>query len=240
LHPCQSALSCSMDLPSEIGVMVLPNATLFPHTILPLYIFEPRYQAMLTDALASHRLFSVALQRPDRARETPSEIAGVGIIRASVQNKDGSSQMIVQGMTRIQLGRQTQSKPYRVHEIEVFKAKLLEPVVAEALMKKARELIKIIFDEGLYPGAELLKMLPASEGEATATAQATDSYQHFLRQIENLQDPEIFVDAVGGTLLTSPAERQILLEAQEVEERLKHLVNFLLAVIQRARNTGTK
>ncbi len=229
-----------MDLPSEIGIMVLPNATLFPHTILPLYIFEPRYRVMLADALSSHRLFSVALQRPDRTRETPSEIAGVGIIRASVQNKDGTSQMIVQGMTRIHLGKQLQAKPYRVHEIEIFKPKTINSAIAEALMTKARELIKIIFDEGLYPGAELLKKLPASEGDATLTTQASDSYQHFLRQIEQLTDPEVFVDAVGGTLLTSPAERQVLLETPEIEERLKHLVHFLLAAIQRARNTGAK
>lgn len=226
-----------MDLPSEIGIMVLPNATLFPHTILPLYIFEPRYRAMLADALGSHRLFCVALQRPDRTRETPSEIAGVGIIRASVQNKDGTSQLIVQGMTRIKLGAQTQSKPYRVHEIELFKPKCAKCTVAQALMCKARELIKVIFDEGLYPGAELLKKLPASECDAVMNAQATDSYQHFLRQIEKLEDPEIFVDAVGGTLLTSPAERQVLLETPELEERLKHLLHFLLAVINRARNT---
>ncbi len=229
-----------MDLPAELGIMVLPNATLFPHTILPLYIFEPRYRAMLADALASHRLFSVALQRPDRTRETPSEIAGVGIIRASVQNKDGTSQMIVQGMTRIRLGKLVQSKPYRVHEIELFKPKRSKPEVAEALMCKSRELVKIIFDEGLYPGAELLKKLPASECDASINAQATDSYQHFLRQIERLEDPEIFVDAVGGTLLTSPAERQVLLETPEIEGRLKHLVHFLLAVIDRARNTGPK
>jgi ATP-dependent Lon protease len=227
-----------MDLPSEIGIMVLPNATLFPHTILPLYIFEPRYRAMLADALASHRYFSVALQRPDRVRETPSEIAGVGIIRASVQNKDGTSQMIVQGMTRIRLGKLVRSKPYRVHEIEVFQPKAIKPVIAKALMGKARELIKIIFDEGLYPGAELLKKLPSSECDATLNAQASDSYQHFLRQIEQLEDPEVFVDAVGGTLLTSPAERQVLLETPEIEARLTHLVHFLLAVIQRARNTG--
>jgi len=227
-----------MDLPSEMGIMVLPNATLFPHTILPLYIFEPRYRAMLADALASHRFFSVALQRPDRTRETPSEIAGVGIIRASVQNKDGTSQMIVQGMTRIQLGKVIQSKPYRVHEIVVFEPNPIKPAVAKALMTKARGLIKNIFDEGLYPGAELLKKLPSSECDATLSAQATDSYQHFLRQIEQLEDPEVFTDAVGGTLLTSPAERQVLLETPEIEERLKHLVHFLLAVIQRARNTG--
>ena len=43
-----------MKLPSEVPVMTLPNATLFPQALLPLYIFEPRYRRMLADTLASH------------------------------------------------------------------------------------------------------------------------------------------------------------------------------------------
>ena len=36
-----------MKLPHEVPVMTLPNATLFPQALLPLYIFEPRYRQML-------------------------------------------------------------------------------------------------------------------------------------------------------------------------------------------------
>ena len=50
--------------------MTLPNATLFPQALLPLYIFEPRYRQMLADALHSNRMFSVAMQRPGNSRET--------------------------------------------------------------------------------------------------------------------------------------------------------------------------
>jgi len=229
-----------MDLPSEIGVMVLPNVTLFPHTILPLYIFEPRYRAMLANALATHRMFSVALQRPDRVRETPAEVAGIGLIRASVENKDGTSHLIVQGLTRIQLGKQTQIKPYRVHEIETLPAQIADPTVAAALMVTIRGLVATIFEEGLYPGADILSKVPTDIASAEATFQAAESYKQFLRQIEKIEDQEIFVDAVGGMLLSSPAERQVLLETPELEVRLKHLAHFLLALIKRARNTGKK
>src|SRR6266699_2414219 len=57
-----------MKLPSEIPVMTLPNATLFPQALLPLYVFEPRYRQMLADALHSNRMFSVAMQKPGSAR----------------------------------------------------------------------------------------------------------------------------------------------------------------------------
>ena len=220
--------------------MVLPNATLFPHTILPLYIFEPRYRAMLAHALETHRMFSVALQRPDRVRETPVEIAGIGVIRASVENKDGTSHLIVQGLTRIKLGPQTQTKPYRVHEIEVLPATAANPEVAEALMSKARQLVTTIFDEGLYPGADIIEQQTPGGDPMATDAQAVESYKQFLRQIEKIEDPEVFVDAIGGMILQSPAERQVLLETPEMEERLKHLVHFLLAVLKRGRKTGGK
>jgi len=59
--------------------MTLPNVILFPQAMLPLYIFEPRYRQMLSDALASHRMLSVAMQKPGRVRESPSNVAGLGL-----------------------------------------------------------------------------------------------------------------------------------------------------------------
>ena len=66
-----------MKLPCEVPVMTLPDATLFPQALLPLHIFEPRYRRMLADVLESDRMFSVAMQKPDCRRETPSPVAGL-------------------------------------------------------------------------------------------------------------------------------------------------------------------
>ena len=66
-----------MQLPSEVSVMTLPNAILFPQALLPLYIFEPQYRRMLSDALDTHRMFSVAMRKPGR-RDTPHTVAERG------------------------------------------------------------------------------------------------------------------------------------------------------------------
>jgi len=63
-----------MQLPDAVPVMTLPSATLFPQALLPLYIFEPRYRRMLVDALNTDRMFSVAMQKPGRTRETPDPV----------------------------------------------------------------------------------------------------------------------------------------------------------------------
>jgi ATP-dependent Lon protease len=54
-----------MVLPQEVPVMTVANATLFPQALLPLHIFEPRFRRMLADSLRSHRMFALAMQRPE-------------------------------------------------------------------------------------------------------------------------------------------------------------------------------
>ena len=54
-------MSSSVTLPEQLPVMPLPGAVLFPHALLPLYIFEPRYRKMLEHALQQHRIFCVTL-----------------------------------------------------------------------------------------------------------------------------------------------------------------------------------
>src|SRR5262245_60020476 len=107
-----------MEIPSEVAVMTLPNVTLFPQALWPLYIYESRYRRMLADALLTHRMFIVAMQKPGRTRETPSSVAGLGMIRVSVDNPDGTSHLILQGITRVQLDNAIRYKPYRVHRIQ--------------------------------------------------------------------------------------------------------------------------
>src|SRR6187397_1688519 len=109
-----------MELPKSVGVMILPSVNLFPHAILPLFIFEPRYRRMLQDALESHRMFCVAMQRPGADSEAPSRVAGIGLIRASVENPDGTSNMILQGLARVSMGRALRRRPYRVHSVQAL------------------------------------------------------------------------------------------------------------------------
>ena len=56
--------STSPMLPPTIPIFPLPNVVLFPNVFLPLHIFEPRYRAMVADALAGDRIIGMALLRP--------------------------------------------------------------------------------------------------------------------------------------------------------------------------------
>ena len=60
---CGSNRLAVIEIPTEVPVMALSNAVLFPHSLLPLHIFEPRYRDMLAHSLDGDRMFSVALMK---------------------------------------------------------------------------------------------------------------------------------------------------------------------------------
>ena len=56
-------------LPPTIPIFPLPNAVLFPNVFMPLHIFEPRYRAMVSDALAGDRIIGMVLLRAGFERD---------------------------------------------------------------------------------------------------------------------------------------------------------------------------
>ena len=130
-----------MKWPPAVPVMTLPNATLFPRAFLPLYIFEPRYRQMLEDALHSHRMFAVAMQKPRASREAPAPIAGVGLIRFSMSHRDGTSHLVLQGLARVELLQVVRYKPYRIQRMRPLPTPPCDNVTVDALVAKMRELL---------------------------------------------------------------------------------------------------
>jgi Lon protease-like protein len=223
-----------MKLPSETPVMILPDATLFPQALLPLYIFEPRYRRMLADALNSNRLFAVAMQKPGYSRETPSPVAGLGLIRVSVQHKDDTSHLILQGIARVELEQAVRYRPYRVQRIRPLETPPCDNAAVDALMAKVRELLQ----ERSRLDLPFPAPVASSEAQKEAVAPSFSS-QEILGYLDSLTDPEQTVDLVSCAVLPGGVERQTILETIDVENRLRRLIQFLLAEIHKKRKGGT-
>lgn len=222
-----------MKLPREIAVMTLPNATLFPQALLPLYIFEPRYRQMLADALQSHRMFAVAMQRPGHTRETPSPVAGLGLIRVSVQHKDETSHLILQGIARVELDQAVRYKPYRVQRIRPLETPPSDSVAVDALLAKVRELLQERIQLGLpFP-------FPVVSSKSSNEPAPSFSPKEILGYLDSLTDPEQTADLVSCAVLPGGIERQAILETVDVETRLRRLIQFLLAEIRKKRKGKT-
>src|SRR3974390_2722883 len=217
-----------MKIPREVPVMTLANATLFPQALLPLYIFEPRYRQMLADALHSNRMFSVAMQRPGATRETPSPVAGLGLIRVSVGHRDGTSHLILQGLARVELEEAVRYKPYRIQKIKPLQAPPCDNVKVYALVAKLRELLQERIHLGLpFPFPVMSPGQPDS-----GSPPPSFSPKEILNYLDSITDPEQAADLVSCAVLPGAAERQTILETVDVEVRLRRLIQFLLAEIR--------
>lgn len=214
-----------MKLPSEVPVMTLPHATLFPQALLPLYIYEPRYRQMLVDSLDSTRMFSVAMKKPGQSREIPSPVAGLGLIRVSVGHQDGTSHLILQGIARVELAETVRYKPYRIQRIRPLESPPCNDVVVDALLAKVRELLEERVRLGLpFP----FPAVPKKSAPPTGF-----SPKDVLDYLDKLSDPEQVADLVSCAVLTEPLERQRILETVNLESRFRQLIHFLMAEISR-------
>jgi len=226
-----------MRLPGEVPIMILQSVTLFPQSLLPLYIFEPRYRRMLADALESDRLFCVAMQKPGCTREASMPVAGLGLIRASVEHRDGTSHLILQGIARVELLETVRYRPYRVQRIRVLPRTACNDLAVDALVAKVRELVEERVNLGLpFPFPE------AAEPEASLGGLKTPPgfpAKEMLRHLQELKNPEHVADLVSCAVLRRATERQTILETVDLESRLRHLIRFLLAEIgQQRENEG--
>ena len=190
-------------LPDEVPVMTLPNVAFFPQALLPLRIFEPRYQEMLVDVLATDRLFAVAGLSSGRASgeaqsEPPHRIAGVGMVRACQKNDNGSSNLLLQGLTRVEITEIVADDPYRRIRIRPLAS---EPGAPTGENERLRDELSRLL-------ALKLRLAAETAGELTT----------FLKTVV---DPETFVDIAAFNLCESASLRQKLLETLDVHRRLQ-------------------
>jgi Lon protease-like protein len=190
-----------MELPDEVGIMTLPNAILFPQALLPLYIYEPRYRAMLKQSLENQRMFAVALpQASANPKLVPNRVAGVGLIRACVDKSDGSSNLILQGVSRVRFTDFVQEKPFYVGRIEVLTTEESHALEVEALSVKVLEMIGSMHDSGDIQAEGILK---------------------FLNEI---RDYDALADIVTYSFIEDVASKQDILETLNLRQRLQKVI----------------
>jgi len=188
-------------------VMPLPGAVLFPHALLPLYIFEPRYREMLEHALQRDRMFSVTLIKPScpqwHAPEDFFHFATVGLIRACVGHGDGTSNLVLQGLHRVRFSNFEQETPFPIAKIAIVKSTNSSTVETEALGEKVLELYQKL---------------------KRAERQLPPKVDHYLAQLGDL---EMLADLVASTFVEDPLRRQQMLEEPSVNQRLRLLITYL-------------
>jgi Lon protease-like protein len=187
----------------------LPTVVLFPGVMLPLHIFEPRYRALLADALDGDRRLGMVLLRPGweadyEGRPPIFEIGCSAVIVHAEGLDEGRSNIVLRGLERFRIASEDHERPYRRATV----APLPDPPLVDAETDVLA---------GLRAKLEnLLGVLP----ESRATALSPHA------SLASMPDAD-FVHTLAQYLDLEPIEKQALLERESLCVRAEALVQLL-------------
>lgn len=187
----------------RLTIFPLAGALLFPRSHLPLHIFEPRYRAMVSDALARDRRISMI--QPKGLGDPPPlfDIGCIGHIRDVERLDDGRFNIVLEGITRFRFVRELDVKTeFRQIEADISG-----------------------FDDGEAPDALPSIVRAEIEREAHRFAESRKVAVDWTG-VSRLDD-ETLVNAISSIAPFDPAAKQALLEAPTLRDRADLLAQFL-------------
>lgn len=188
-------------IPETAPVMVLPDCNFFPGTPQPLYIFEPRYRAMLEYALQGDRMFCIGTQAGETALPVDAsagiyEFGTLGLIRACVKHDDGTSNLILEGLCRVVYEGWMRESPFRIAYIRPIPTTAEDEARIQTASEKLHELAMQLCRVNLQ--------IP----------------DHIRKQLQNAMPPETLVDLIAFYLIDDIHTRHALLGMEELLDRI--------------------
>jgi Lon protease-like protein len=118
------------------------NTVLFPGTVMPLNIFEPRYRQMIVDCLRENKPFGIVLVKPESQplQEIPYPVGTIAQIRNLDHLEDGRYTLMAVGMQRFRIVSQHREKPYLSGIVELLEDEVEPQEELIAAMKQAHQL----------------------------------------------------------------------------------------------------
>lgn len=203
----------------RLPLFPLEDVVLFPHSLIPLHIFESRYRKMVRDVLSSNRLMAISLQlEHEDLQEGPlprvAEVASVGELVLAQELPDGRFNLVVRGRARIGIDEELASdEPYRLisaHEIPDEPANAPEAIADIGEADTALRALITGLAESIPDGGDLLKHVAAAQDSPAALA-----------------------NVIAASLIADAKTRQRLLETTDIFQRLDRLSNEVVALIDR-------
>jgi Lon protease-like protein len=208
------------DLPETIPVFPLPGALLLPRGQMPLNIFEPRYLAMVDDALRDgHRLIGMiqpdVSHSPDETKPQLFRVGCVGRITQLAETGDGRYILEITGVTRFKVVEEIAVlTEYRQCRVDYF------PFIDDFTARKGEEavdreaLLQVLTD---FLNANNLKV--DWEGIESAPNEA-------------------LVNALAMMSPYGAAEKQAMLEAVDLKTRAEILIAVTEMDLAKKRTSG--
>jgi ATP-dependent Lon protease len=212
VHTGLTGENTELRVPDELPILPLRGVVVYPQTIIPLTVGQPRSIKLVDEVVSGDRMVGLITSQ-DAELETPgpNDIYRVGTL-ASIHRlfraPDGTIRMLVQGLGRIAVDEFTATEPYlkaKVHAIPEAVEKSLE---VEALTRNVVEMF-----------TRLAELVPSIPGELISSAL-------------NVDDPLQLAYTISTYIRIDLREAQGILELDSTEAKLRRLMTLLSKEIE--------
>ena len=183
------------------------TSVLFPGALLPLHIFEPRYQEMVRDALETHHTLSVVMvtdQSITDAHGHPqiASIAGIGTIIDYAELPSGRFNILIRGRARVRL----QELPFGEKAYRRARGTIIDPLAGEV------------------PSTDLSALISAATAFASRVRERDPSFEFGLPKDA---PAGLIADLCAHHLVLDARERQAILETLDTADRVRKVAGSL-------------
>jgi ATP-dependent Lon protease len=202
----------TVEIPEELPILPLRGVVVYPLTVVPLAIGQPRSIRLVDDAVLGKKLVGlVTSKRPELEEPMPEDCYTVGtlaLIQRLLRMPDGTMRILVLGLERIRILEYTATQPYLKARVERHPETMTPGPELEALRRKTAELF-----------ARMVELVPGLPDQLGAMAMA-------------VEDPRQLAYAVATYLRMSLQEAQEILELDDVAAKLHRLIAILTREIE--------
>jgi ATP-dependent Lon protease len=202
------------ELPDELSILPIKNTVLFPGVVIPITVTRQKSIRLIKKAYQGNRIIGVIAQKNKQAEEPGIEdlyrFGTVARIIKMLVLPDGNTTIIIQGKNRFAIKEYTQEEPFLMAKIEL-------PIELQLDMetKEVKALIQSLKDSA----SKILKLNPEIPQEAQMA-------------LDNIQSTAFLVHFLASNLNVDVADKQKILETNNIIDRATLLLKYMLKEIQ--------
>ena len=196
-------------LPDSIPILSLRNTVLFPGVVIPITAGRDKSIKLINDANKGSKVIGVVAQKDESVEDPKFEdvhkVGTVARILKVLKMPDGNTTVIIQGKKRFEIAKPVSETPYMTAKIKA---------VAEVTPQGHNDAFKAAIESIKDLSLEIIKQSPNIPSEASFA-------------IKNIESDSFLINFVSSNMAVSVAEKQKLLEINDLHQRalqtLKHM-----------------
>ena len=186
-------------------LLPLSNIVFFPKTFLPLHVFEPRYRTLLADVEKSEGMICMVLLKPGweddyKGRPPIHEMGTLGYVDYKKTHKDGTSDILLVGLTKVAIKEVPTKRAYRIGKLAVMRENSGRPDLGSLKRKIFQQFRRLADDE---------------------------RFTYVSQFFQDGLDFEMAVNLIAAHMPIETKQKQKLLELDDFSYRAKVLLQFM-------------